>query len=88
VNVCCMDASKSNKQRKGEQDDQQKYRLVREGISNQAHESRCGKTSRRSKALIAPKPFRQGRLADQSKTDRGDRRAQYPTSYSRKLVTA
>jgi len=38
--------------------------------------------SRRSKALIAPKPFRQGQVADQSKTDSGNRRPQYPTGES------
>jgi hypothetical protein len=76
VNVSCTDSSESNEQREGESDDEQEYRLVRQGVSNQAHESGCEKTSRRGKALIAPKPFRQGRMTDQTKTDRSDRRSE------------
>jgi len=82
VNVGCVDAGESNQHRQSERGDQQEYRPEREGISNQAHESSCGKTSHRGKALIASKPFRQGRMTDQAKADRGDCRPQYPAGDS------
>ena len=82
VNIGCLDAGESNEQWQSERNDQEKYRPVREDISDQAHQPRCGKTARRGKALITSKPFGQSRMTDQAKTDRGDRRPKDPAADS------
>ena len=82
MNIRCMDVRESSEQRKGERDDQQVYRVVGEGISHQAHKCGRDKTPCGGEALIAPKPLGQGPMTDQAKTDRSDRRSQYPASDS------
>ena len=74
VDVGCTDASERNEQWKGECGDCQEYRLVRQKISDQAHEAGRDQISRRGEALIASEPFRQGRMANQAEADRSDRR--------------
>jgi len=78
VDVGCTDPSQRNKQRKDECGDCQEYRLVRQDISDQAHERGRDEVSRRGEALIAPEPFRQGRMANQAEANRNDRRPEKP----------
>jgi len=78
MDVGCTNPSESNEQRKGKCGDCQEYRLVRQDISDQAHEGGRNQASRRGEALIAPEPVRQGRMADQAEADRGDRRPDEP----------
>jgi hypothetical protein len=74
VDVGCTDASERNEQRKGECGDCQEYRLVRQKISDQAHEGGRDQISRRGEALIASEAFRQRRMANQAEANRSDRR--------------
>jgi hypothetical protein len=62
MDVACANARESDEQRRGECDDCQEYRLIRQQISDQAHESGRDQASRRGEALVAPQPLRQRRM--------------------------
>src|SRR5262249_54744402 len=81
-NIGCMDAGERNEKRKCERGDPQENGPIGESIPNQAHDCGCDETACGGKALVASKPFGQRRMSHQAKTDRSDRRPQYPAGDS------